>query len=46
MGNRFAKAGFYWLIGFKIFLAIVNIINMTLQATGKIQPSKKLLPVM
>ena len=29
MGKRFAKAGFYWLIGFMIFLMIVNIINMT-----------------
>jgi hypothetical protein len=29
IGKRFAKAGFYWLIGFMIFLAIVNIINMT-----------------
>ena len=29
MGKRFAKAGFYWLIGFMIFLAIVNIINIT-----------------
>jgi hypothetical protein len=28
MGKRFAKAGFYWLIGFMIFLMIVNIINM------------------
>ena len=27
-GERFAKAGFYWLIGFMIFLMIVNIINM------------------
>ena len=29
MGKRFAKAGFYWLLGFMIILAIVNIINMT-----------------
>jgi hypothetical protein len=29
IGKRFAKAGFYWLIGFMIFLMIVNIINMT-----------------
>jgi hypothetical protein len=29
MGKRFAKAGFYWLIGFCIFLMIVNIINVT-----------------
>jgi hypothetical protein len=29
MGKRFAKVGFYWLIGFMIFLAIVNIINIT-----------------
>jgi hypothetical protein len=29
MGKRFAKAGFYWLIGFMIFLMIVNIINIT-----------------
>jgi hypothetical protein len=28
MGKRFAKAGFYWLIGFMIFLMIVNIINV------------------
>jgi hypothetical protein len=29
IGKRFAKAGFYWLIGFCIFLMIVNIINVT-----------------
>jgi hypothetical protein len=29
IGKRFAKAGLYWLIGFMIFLMIVNIINMT-----------------
>lgn len=28
MGRRFAKAGFYWLIGFMIFLMIVNILNV------------------
>jgi hypothetical protein len=28
MGKRFAKAGFYWLIGFMIFLMIVNILNV------------------
>jgi hypothetical protein len=28
MGKRFAKAGFYWLIGFMIFLMIVNILNL------------------
>jgi hypothetical protein len=28
MGKRFAKAGFYWLIGFMIILMIVNIINV------------------
>jgi hypothetical protein len=28
MGKRFAKAGFYWLIGFMIFLMIINIINV------------------
>ena len=28
MGKRFAKAGFYWLIGFMIFLMIVNIVNV------------------
>jgi hypothetical protein len=28
MGKRFAKAGFYWLIGFMIFLVIVNILNV------------------
>lgn len=28
MGKRFAKAGFYWLIGFMIFLLIVNILNV------------------
>jgi hypothetical protein len=28
LGKRFAKAGFYWLIGFMIFLMIVNIINV------------------
>jgi uncharacterized membrane protein len=27
-GKRFAKAGFYWLIGFVIFLIIVNIMNI------------------
>ena len=32
MGKRFAKAGFYWLIGFMIFLMIVNIINITYPA--------------
>jgi hypothetical protein len=28
MGKRFAKAGFYWLIGFMIFLMLVNILNV------------------
>ena len=28
MGKRFAKAGFYWLIGFMIFLMAVNILNV------------------
>lgn len=28
-GKRFAKAGFYWLIGFMIFLMVVNFINVT-----------------
>ena len=28
MGKKFAKAGFYWLIGFMIFLMIVNILNV------------------
>jgi hypothetical protein len=28
MGKRFAKAGFYWLIGFMIFLMVVNILNV------------------
>ena len=28
MGKRFAKAGFYWLIGFMMFLMIVNILNV------------------
>lgn len=28
-GKRFAKAGFYWLIGFMIFLLVVNFINVT-----------------
>jgi hypothetical protein len=28
-GKRFAKAGFYWLIGFTIFLMVVNFINVT-----------------
>ena len=28
-GKRFAKAGFYWLIGFMIFLMVVNIFNVT-----------------
>jgi hypothetical protein len=28
MGKRFAKAGFCWLIGFMIFLMIVNILNV------------------
>jgi hypothetical protein len=28
MGKRFAKAGFYWLVGFMIFLLIVNILNV------------------
>ncbi|HEY9386972.1 MAG TPA: hypothetical protein VIP70_08015 [Nitrososphaeraceae archaeon] len=28
MGKRFAKSGFYWLIGFMIFLMIVNILNV------------------
>ena len=34
MGKRFAEAeaGFYWLIGFMIFLMIVNIINITYPA--------------
>lgn|SRR5687768_8933752 len=27
-GKRFAKAGFYWLIGFMIFLMVVNFINV------------------
>ena len=27
-GKRFAKAGFYWLIGFMIFLMLVNLINV------------------
>lgn len=27
-GKRFAKAGFYWLIGFMIFLMLVNILNV------------------
>jgi hypothetical protein len=27
-GKRFAKAGFYWLIGFMIFLMVVNLINV------------------
>jgi hypothetical protein len=28
-GKRFAKIGFYWLIGFMIFLMVVNFINVT-----------------
>jgi hypothetical protein len=28
-GKGFAKAGFYWLIGFMIFLMVVNFINVT-----------------
>ena len=28
MGKRFTKVGFYWLIGFMIFLMIVNVINV------------------
>jgi hypothetical protein len=28
-GKRFAKGGFYWLIGFMIFLMVVNFINVT-----------------
>jgi hypothetical protein len=28
-GKRFAKAGLWWLIGFMIFLMVVNIINVT-----------------
>ena len=28
-GKRFAKAGFFWLIGFMIFLMVVNFINVT-----------------
>lgn len=27
-GKRFAKAGFYWLIGFMIFLIVINFINV------------------
>ena len=27
-GKRFAKIGFYWLIGFMIFLMVVNFINV------------------
>jgi hypothetical protein len=28
-GKKFAKAGLWWLIGFMIFLMVVNIINVT-----------------
>jgi hypothetical protein len=28
LGKRFAKAGYYWLIGFMIFLMVVNFINV------------------
>jgi hypothetical protein len=28
MGKRFANAGFYWLIGFMIFLMLINILNV------------------
>ena len=28
-GKRFTKVGFYWLIGFMIFLMVVNFINVT-----------------
>jgi hypothetical protein len=27
-GKRFGKIGFYWIIGFMIFLLIVNVINI------------------
>ena len=27
-GKRFVKAGFYWLIGFMIFLMVVNFVNV------------------
>jgi hypothetical protein len=29
LGKRLAKAGFWWLIGFMIFLMAINIINVT-----------------
>jgi hypothetical protein len=38
IGKIFAKAGFYWLIGFMIFLMIVNIINMTYTAIWQNPP--------
>ena len=45
MGKRFAKAGFYWLIGFMIFLMLVNILNVCLLPSGKIRLLKRLHPV-
>jgi hypothetical protein len=29
LGKRLAKAGFWWLIGFMVFLMAINIINVT-----------------
>ena len=46
MGKRFAKAGFYWLIGFMIFLMVVNILMWFLLPSGKIQLLKRLHQVM